>query len=254
MTRFQKSNLIAIFTATVASSAQAALASSTANATFDWSSLTVQKFNAPGEDDPLVFRWLPSSPGAYYNYAYSQTGSASIEYFKDTNPSSTVAVTTAAEGYGMVDNNVIDVATISYPGIEGSFAYAEASTLAEFEIIGEGYVEISLDWSTSVTGEVGSDLFSAAKVTFLGGEQGSISDSLFYAIGSFSDGTGSNNGTFSLRFDSHDNNHFNGYILANAQGVSTGAIAPVPVPAAVWFLSSGLIGLVGYSRRKQGIA
>ena len=34
--------------------------------------------------------------------------------------------------------------------------------------------------------------------------------------------------------------------------VSYSQVSAVPVPAAVWLLGSGLVGLVGISRRKQG--
>ena len=39
--------------------------------------------------------------------------------------------------------------------------------------------------------------------------------------------------------------------LVDANIEITAAVSPVPVPAALWLFSSGLIGLVGFSRTKK---
>ncbi len=43
------------------------------------------------------------------------------------------------------------------------------------------------------------------------------------------------------------------YWRVNLDGVSSASPAPVPVPAAVWLLGSGLLGLLGFSKRKNAV-
>ena len=44
---------------------------------------------------------------------------------------------------------------------------------------------------------------------------------------------------------------FQTYLYFSAWAVQSGDVSAVPVPAAVWLFGSGLIGLVGFARRKK---
>jgi hypothetical protein len=44
------------------------------------------------------------------------------------------------------------------------------------------------------------------------------------------------------------NSGFNGYYIDNVD------ITAIPLPAAVWFFGTGLLGLAGFSRRRHGAA
>ena len=80
---------------------------------------------------------------------------------------------------------------------------------------------------------------------------GTISEDLYIRLYEFGDiqadgdGATSSTGTFRIT------DHYDTGIYTDVQ--ITGTVSPVPVPAAVWLLGSGLIGLVGFRRRNKKI-
>ncbi|MEQ1637903.1 MAG: VPLPA-CTERM sorting domain-containing protein [Methylococcales bacterium] len=254
MNIFKKKILSTVFAITLTGTAQTSMAASTANATIDWSSLNVQLTDTTGGDNPLGFSWLSTSP-YYSNTAFSQTGSVIQDQSVETNPSSTHAITAGAQSHGVINNNLMQAASQSHPSVAESYTYADAYNYAEFEITGQGYVEISLNWSTSVSGEEGNYFdYSTAQAYLLGQPQDDNINYFFDYIDSNYDGTINHNGTFTLRFDNDGNDTFSGFIQSEAYTEAYGSVAPVPVPAAIWLLGSGLVGLMGFSRRKQTFA
>ncbi|NOT84546.1 MAG: VPLPA-CTERM sorting domain-containing protein [Methylococcaceae bacterium] len=180
-----------------------------------------------------------------------------MEDSSSTTPSSLSAVTAGAESQGIVDNGLIQATSESRPSAAESNTYAGIYNFASFTITGQGYVEFNLDWNTSVSGEANDALDnSSARAYFtVMDTDGTVSSAEVDDLDSFNFGTTNHSGTFTLRFDNDDiNEALNGNLLSIAYTGAIGSIAPVPVPAALWLLGSGLIGLAGYSRRKQLVA
>lgn len=126
---------------------------------------------------------------------------------------------------------------------------------------GEATVLWTFDWTASATGQASIDLeylYSATIMNFQAGER-AIASSL---VSAFVDGTGISQESF--KFFNNRNGDTSGIedlvlnfaVVAGQKGTitvttaSNALVAPVPVPAAVWLLVSGVASLFGWSRRR----
>lgn len=207
-----------------------AYSASTATALIDWSTFTITAINL-GSGLPTYT--LSDESSAVYSLA--ETDSA-----YDWTSS---IVANSADGLASADEDSINATSTN-----GSFAWAEREGI--FTISGSGLLLFQADYALSVATDTIND-YASAHIEFFAETE---SDTGFEYYFSISDLYTENNlvssleknKTLSLAFVVND-----GDIVRFGASANAYTSSPVPVPAAVWFFSSALIGLIGFNNRKN---
>lgn len=265
MKRLQKKWLAACV-ATAALGMSSAQASTSASVVIDWDSLNIQYVDLSGNTNAPVLNWT-SQNGQVYSYAYTVSpydAQSDSDYAYDfTTSSATSTLTAEAQSSTLRDVNTLSANSATQPGVAPSsgsnYAYANSYNYGSFEVTGQGLALITLDWHLSLTGTLGDvNDYSYANASLSGNfsdnvwNSGSASSSPNYV--SNNTGDFSTNGTFTLAIFSNGINTTTGSLSAYAYTYSYSPVSQVPVPMAAWLFGSGLLGLMGVSRRKQRTA
>ncbi len=265
MKRLQKKWLAACV-ATAALGMSSAQASTSASVVIDWGSLNIQYIDLSGNTNAPVLNWT-SQYGQVYSYAVTASPydyQSDTDYANDfTTSLSTVTNTAEAQSSTLRDVNTLSANSATQPGVGPSavsnYAYANSYNYGSFEVTGQGLALITLDWHLSLTGTLGDVNDYSYAIASLSGNfsdnvwnSGSAFSSPDYY--SFNSGDVTTNGTFTLAIFSNGVNTTTGGLSAYAYTYSYSPVSQVPVPMAAWLFGSGLLGLMGVSRRKQRTA
>lgn len=266
-------------TTALAGSAQIASASSSAQAEIDWNNLTItyvdlsNGLNAPslnwtyqlGDSHSDANSFDPFDSTSRSRKAYNFTSSLSTDTSTDYAQSSTLrnSNTLTATAASQTSNSPF----ASPWGPDQNVASASVFNQGNFEMFGYGVALIILDWSYSGNSD-SSDSSATSGINI---------------TGNYSDNNGSST-TVSSNYNDYANPYWNaqydhagifmmsifgdgvhtvlGSLTAQAWANSASVVSPtdgggntaVPLPAASWMFGSGLLGLLGFSRRKPTVA
>lgn len=254
---------LAACVATATLGISSAQASTSASVVIDWDSLNIQFVDLSGGTNAPVLNWT-SQNGEVYSYA--QTVSPYDYQYDDdyagdfTTTLSTLTHTAEAQSDTLRDTYTLSAYSATQPGVaqvaSSNYAYAYSGNWGNFELTGQGLAIITLDWNLSVIGTVGdtSD-YSYAQAYLYGNYSDNVwnSGSAYSQPNYYSYNTGdfSTNGSFALAIVSDGVHTTTGSLNAYAYAFSYSPVSQVPVPMAAWLFGSGLLGLMGVSRRKQ---
>lgn len=265
MNTFRKISLLSIFAVSLLGSSSTATASSSAQATIDWSSLNIQFFDLSNGLNAPSFNWTSRSG---YSNASSTTYSP-YEYqnsYKSANDFNTIlssnAATTSSQSSGLRTEDLLQA---SADGIDNNFtnyASAGSSNSGNFSVTGHGIALITFDWHLSISGNGPHywDDYGNSSVNIYGyysdnnGNNGSGSTSVGISNYAANDLV-SRDGTFALSIFSDGIHTSSGNIrmeLSASTNISNN-VSQVPVPATAWLFASGLLGFLGLRRRPQSI-
>lgn len=255
---------LAACVATAALGMSSAQASTSASVNIDWDSLNIQYVDLSGGTNAPVLNWT-SQYGQVYSYALTVSPNdyqSDSQYAYDFTTSLSTATNTAeAQSSSLRDINTLSANSATQPGVAPSgnyyynLAYVSSQNYGSFEVTGQGLALITLDWHLSLTGTLGDDDYSYAQASLSGSfsdgvwNSGSASSTPNYY--SYNTGDFSTNGSFMLAIFSNGVNTTTGSLTANAYTYSYSPVSQVPVPMAAWLFGSGLLGVMGVSRRKQ---
>ena len=189
--------------------------------------------------------WSPFG-GAVVSAARLGAGPADQWGVFDTNGSITTGnngTTVATDTHGANYLGGLDtpkIATITYTGISGADALASSvftdSTAASQSVLGaDGLVDNKVSWS----GILNAGIYTLA----IGGANLDNYAALFADVRSSNGGTGT---------DTVANAAYNADRLARGLTITGFGVSAVPVPSAVWLFLSGMMGVLGFNRRKNG--
>ena len=229
------------------------LASSSATATVDWSSLNVQLVDQSGGLDSPVFTWTSGQTSLSSTAETHPTESISDdEWSGDFNTLLTSnANTSRAQASAVKNDDVISVVASSESGTV-PLAFGEGTNNASssayfgpiFSLQGKGIAIITLNWSLSVTGTPGdwSD-FADAYISI----SGLFNDNIFTEVTAHSGystyssylGDASYSGTFIMAMSNAGGLHY-GSISAAMGAYAYSPSVPVPEPETYAMLLAGL--------------
>lgn len=255
MNLLKKKNLKAVAGIILAAGAQTAIASSSAQATINWDSFNVQLIDLSGGLNTPVFNWLSESGNVRSNSENSapydsQSDSNFVPDFSTT--LSTNTVTAEAQSSTLRNTNVLQAYAASQPSTLANYyentATATAQNFGNFGLTGYGIALITLDWNVSVTGVINDSSDYSYAQAFINGSlfdgnygSGSASSSSSGNSSAVS-GSFSENGTFSFAAFSNGVDNVTGSISAVTYVSSVSSLSQVPLPSAVWFFLSALMG------------
>jgi hypothetical protein len=267
MNSFNKNLLTALFSLSAAFGMQTANASATAQATIDWSSFNVQIVDLSGGLNTPVFNWL-SQEGSGYSYAVTYSPYNGLQTVTPTASDfstalSANATTARAQSSSLRDTTVLQ-ATAAASGTNNGFSdpggYAQANfqNYGTFELTGKGYALFTLDWKLSTIGgsEIEGSTDGSTASTSIEVNYGSSSGSgRFYFEKSFNswDSVTNLNGTVGWAVYNDGVNDLTGSLNSNVFAAAVFEVHPIPIPAAVWLFGSGLMGWLGFLRRKPNL-
>ncbi|MDO8844991.1 hypothetical protein [Methylicorpusculum sp.] len=230
----QKSVLSAIGGLALLFNTGTALSASSASASIDWSTFTIATLGLDGYSfsDEWTNVYADAWPNSDWNWAddWISPISASVQ--------GASAVADASQLFASADSS-------------DGFSYASTTRGATFEVVGAGWLLFSADYVISAAKDGHPDDYADASVSFWayidsqnGGESSSSYSSVSVGdwLGSANESSKSKKLGLALLVNEGDIIHFNAYASAYASNV--------PVPAAVWFFGSALVGLISYGRRK----
>lgn len=222
-----------------------------AEAVMDWSKFSVTAYDSAS----LVWNSQTayvsaSADGDYQSNSLGNWGSISVTAGNAaTKAQSETSATGNLRSYAMDANTS-----------ESSTANANSYFQGDFTVAGDGIIVFKVPYTLSATLNPGDSSYNYANagVSFYINEysdatsSGSVSANKYVYLYDWNAGLNSpvnKSGVMSLAIvvNGGDNFSFNAQTYAYAKVNS----APVPVPAAAWLLGSGLLGLVGVSRRRQ---
>ncbi len=262
----RKKIMLTALTALLASGTQHSVAASSAQATINWSSLSVQYSDLSGGVNAPQLNWIYGL-GTVDTTAYTVTTNdfqqdsrfaedliTALSINSTTNQAQSSALRTSAT----LQANATTQASTG-PISDTNEAHASAYNYAEFELFGNGSALITVEWTASASGTVGNwdDYASAAAFingNFDDGNGNSGSSASSNAYYTSEKGAFNVNGVFSMEIFSDGIHTVSGAINAEAVAAAYSPVSQVPVPNAVWLFVSGLIGGVGVSRRRQSVA
>lgn len=152
--------------------------------------------------------------------------------------------TYAAQGSGDKTRGVqFNVSTLGYDNISISYDLRHSNTSSRYELVQYSLDGITFNDSTLFDGNAGDTWFNNRSVDF----------SSIAGV--------ANNANFALRIVAAFEPNSSAYLPSNVSSnygtagtwrfdMVTVSGSPVPVPAAIWMMGSGLLGLVGVSRRR----
>lgn len=244
-----------------------AVQAASAQASIDWSSLTVTVYDLSGGSNAPQLSWS-SEYGTASAYAVSYgpyTSDGDSMYQSDWGTLLAVdavvpkASSDASRSAGLLVAQAA-AQTGTHPSSETSgyianYGSGHAYNSGGFTVTGQGLVMITLAWTLSVQGaQFDYDDYATAYVWI----QGSFSDGLFnsgtaqssYFDQSFVNGDATHHGTFAMSMYSNGIDPINGSLSASA-GVGAYAVSqPVPEPETYALMLAGL-GLVGWRARRR---
>lgn len=277
MRHFSKRILAVSLTTTLAVSAEIANASSSAQASIDWDSLTVQYFDmSSGNNHPVLswsgqngnsnseaFTYDPNDQRAHYRQASNFTKSLFTDAITQYAQSSGLRSRQTLEVNAASDASETSETILSLP--DNNNAYASVSNWGSFTMNGKGIALISLAWSISGVSDATNDFSdyassgvnitgsfsngwgafgSSSSVFELDTYNGAYSQSGLFSLAIFSDGIHTTSGSLNAEVWARSNS-----------SVTLGApVSEVPLPPAVWMFGGGLLGMIGFFGRKASAA
>jgi hypothetical protein len=147
------------------------------------------------------------------------------------------------------------LAVMTSPALTSAFPGVSTASTVQFQAFLNGLQnDLTSDGLTSLTGtETGTateNISAQSKYNFFGGPDLAATGSTAIKLFGFT-GNSVNNGTLQSYVLGSATLGADGTLTINGNG---GGTAPVPLPAAVWLFGSGLMGLVGVSRRRKAAA
>lgn len=262
----RKKLILTALTVLVASGAQHAVAASSAQAAINWSSLSVTYSDLSSGTNVPQLNWIYGL-GTVDTSAYTantndfQQDSAFAE---DLVTTLSINSTTAQAQSGALRISTTlqaNAATQAGTGLaaDTNEANASAYNYAEFELSGNGSALITLEWTASASGTVGNwDDYAYAAAFINGnfddgnGNNGTSTSSKAYYTSE--EGVFNFNGVFSMEIFGDGIHTVSGAINAEAVAAAYSPVSQVPVPNAVLLFVSGLLGILGVSRRRHSVA
>lgn len=266
MNNIRKKIILTALTVLLASGTQHAVAASSAQATINWSSLSVQYTDLSGGVNAPQLNWLYGL-GTVDTSAYTANPNdfrQDSQFAEDLITALSInSTTTQAQSSALRTSTTLqaNAATQASTGsvTDSNEANASAYNYAEFELLGNGSALITVEWTASASGTVGNwDDYAYAAAFINGnfddgnGNSGSSASSNAYY--SSEEGVFNFNGVFSMNIFSDGIHTVSGAINAEAFTAAYSPVSQVPVPNAVWLFTSGLMGVLGVSRRRQSAA
>ncbi|MEQ1637623.1 MAG: VPLPA-CTERM sorting domain-containing protein [Methylococcales bacterium] len=254
----ENKTLQAILAISLTGAAQSAGASViTASSSIDWNSFNVQIIDLSGGTNTPQLNWTSQNAFATstsytatpYDYQYD------YQYASDFTTSLATNTPTALSQSSSIRNaSILQADAQSTVGGVYNYANAQAYNQGNFELTGKGFALITADWSNSVTGGAIGDysdygyVYTNLSGYFNDNNGNSGSSSSNNNVYSFYSGPTNNSGTFALAVFGDGVHVVTGSLTAYSGAYTY--VNAVPVPAAGWLFGTGLIGLVGFSRRK----
>ncbi|WP_415880747.1 hypothetical protein [Methylomonas sp. TEB] len=250
-------------TVLLASGAQYSVAASSAQATINWSSLSVQYSDLSSGANAPQLSWLYGLGAVDTNAYTANTNDFQQDsgFAEDLITALSInSTTTQAQSSALRTSATLQANATTQAGTgsvtDTNEANASAYNYAEFELLGNGSALITVEWTASVSGAVGNwDDYAYAAAFINGnfddgnGNSGSSASSNAYY--SSEEGVFNFNGVFSMNIFSDGIHTVSGAINAEAVAAAYSPVSQVPVPNAIWLFASGLMGVLGISHRRQ---
>ncbi|MCX7088096.1 MAG: VPLPA-CTERM sorting domain-containing protein [Methylococcales bacterium] len=280
MPLLHKKTLLAFSLVALATAAQTALAISTTSASI--SNITISTYTLDGSIAPTL-TWIfqnsyrriggsfahspqygaasSSGPGERSDGMRGATTTSNIDNLTILSPEQTQSrdyLNTAMSSYAVLDYHAY---TKPYKSEE---VHSSSMANGAFSITGAGFIRITADLDTHISQDVDFSPHGSPQGTLTGNASIAASLGNGNKTGSLSFGSSllsptPKNGSFSLEFYNdglattpvYGQYEFQTNARLDFYNYNT---SPVPVPAAIWLMGSGLLGLIGFSRRKQVMA
>lgn len=266
MKNTSKKIILTALTVLVASGAQHAVAASSAQAAINWSSLFVRYSDFSNGTNVPQMNWtyglgtVDTSSYTANTNDYQQDAAFAEDLITGLSINSTTA---RAQSSALRTSSTLQANTATQAGagliIDTNEANASAYNYAEFEFSGKGSALITVEWTASASGTTGNwDDYAYAAAFINGnfddgnGNNGSSTSSKAYYTSE--EGVFNLNGVFSMEIFGDGIHTVTGEINAEAVAAAYSPVSQVPVPTAVWLFASGLMGILGVSRRRQSAA
>lgn len=262
----RKKIILTALTVLLASGTQHSIAASSAQATINWNSLSIQYSDLSGGVNAPQLNWLYGL-GSVDTSAYTATIN---DFRQDSNFTedllTTLSInttTTQAQSSALRTSATLQANAAAQAG-SGSLAAtneAHASTYnyVEFELLGNGSALITVEWTASGNGAVGNWDDYAYAAAFINGNfddgnsnRGSSTSSNAYYTSE--KGIFNVSGVFSMKIVNDGIHTVSGAINAEAVTAAYSPVSQVPLPNAAWLFISGFMGFLGVSRRRQSVA
>ena len=266
MNNTSKKLILTALTVLLAAGAQHAVAASSAQATINWNSLSVKYLDLASGTNAPQLNWIYGL-GTVDTSAYTANTNdfqQDTAFADDLITGLSINSTTAqAQSSALRTSTTLqaNAATQAGSGLvaDTNEANASAYNYAEFEFSGNGSALITVEWTASASGTAGNwDDYTYAAAFINGnfddgnGNNGSSTSSKAYYTSE--EGVFNFNGIFSMEIFGDGINTVTGEINAEAVASAYSPVSQVPVPTAVWLFASGLMGILGVSRRRQSAA
>lgn len=278
MNLLSKKVLLVSLTTALAGSSQSAVADAFAQASIDWDNLSVQIFDLSGGSNAPILNWTyrrgeaASNATSFdpYDYtsrtkaAYNFTNTLDADSSTDFAQSQSIRNSSVLEAYAATQTST---STDAWWSSGSNYAYANVLNEGNFTLTGHGLALIKLEWSIFGNSDSAVDWSEQANSGI--NISGSYSDGLGSTTSSFSEASQfaawyannaySQEGVFTMAIFGDGIHTINGWLKAQAWANSTSTAfasatpAAVPIPAAIWMFASGLLGVIGVSRRKATV-
>lgn len=256
----QKKSVLTIYTLCIVCSTQAANAAYNASSTINWNDLNVRYVDLSGGLDAPQLSWT-----SQYGYSASESHSEPLNILQSdiqdaddfTTSLSTSASTPNSQSSAIRDTAVLQ-ANASTDEVTGyNYSSGHAYNVGNFSLSGNGYALITLPWSQSMNGGTLLDYNNYTQAyTYIYGSfddaNGNSGSATTYVNSVSSDNNSANrNGTFALAAFSDGTRPVSGNLYAQTYAYTV--VSTVPDPATAWLFSSGLMAVMGYTRRKNRV-
>lgn len=229
----------------------------TAAASFDWSSFTVAGLALPSDPVPTL-SW--NNQNSYVSATTNSPNDNQSDYAGDW----TTALNKTAGNLatGAIADSALNVSSAHDSDLaSASSASASSSHWGEFTVAGSGVLLFSVNYSLAASLIPGTDMnnnnTADAGVYFQANKSSSASsyqyftaqNNIYLNSNNVSNSPLSETGTLKLALWVNNGETYNFY----ANNYANANVASIPLPAATWLFVSGLMGVVGLTRRKAAL-